>query len=188
MAKGSGGTRVVKPHNGTFEQARRKYLNALSDSRYVPSRSYLSPSGGSLLFEKGHNVVKEEIEAGRLMADKGYEVVLTPEGGTDTIRKVTKRGSEKFPDGTIDFISYEQKTPNPAKTDATSRAKNVNNALEHAMKKGADVAFIYDKHGVLHREDIDSGIHIFENRMPYRFKAILTLNAHGDVHEWYHDK
>lgn len=188
MAKGSGGTRAVKRYSGTYEQARRNYVDALSRGGYDVKRSYLSPSGGSLLFAEGHNIVKEEIEAGRIMADKGYEVVLMPESGVDSIRKVARKGTAKFPDGTIDLISYEQKTPNPTKIGAIGRARNVNKALEHAMKKGADIAFIYDKHKALHREDIDAGIHLFESRLRYRFKAILTLNYRGEIHEWYHDK
>ena len=179
---------MITPYKGTVEQARERFNGMIAGGGYDVARSYLSPSGGSLLFSKEHNIVKEEIEAGRILADKGYEVVLTPEGTVDSVLKVSKRGQYKFPEGTISLVTFEQKTPNPGRTDDVGRAQNVKRALDHAAVKGAEIALIYDKHKVLHRQDISAGLRIFEEHSDYRLKAIVTINAKGEIHEWYHDR
>lgn len=188
MGKGSGGTLVITPYKGTVERARERFSGMIASGEYDVARSYLSPSGGSLLFSKEHNIVKEEIEAGRILADKGYEVVLTPEGTADSVLKMSKRGGYRFPEGTISLVSFEQKTPNPGKRDDAGRAQNVKKALDHAAAKGAEIALIYDKNKALHRQDIGTGMGLFEKRSDYRFKAVVTINAKGEIHEWYHDQ
>lgn len=179
---------VITPYKGTMELARERFSGMIASGEYDVARSYLSPSGGSLLFAKGHNIVKEEIEAGRILADKGYEVVLTPEGTADSVLKVSKRGGSKFPEGTISLVTFEQKTPNPGKRDDAGRAQNVKKALDHGEAKGAEITLIYDKHKALHRQDISAGMGLFEKHSDYRFKAVVTINANGEIHEWYHDQ
>lgn len=67
---------MITPYKGTVEQARERFSGMIASGEYDVRRSYLSPSGGSLLFAKGHNIVKEEIEAGRILADKGMRLFL----------------------------------------------------------------------------------------------------------------
>ena len=66
----------------------------------------------------------------------------------------------------------------------------MNKALEHAKKKGFDVAVIYDKGGVFHRSDIQAGISSYESFKgnSHRFKAILAIDKTKNVYEWTHDK
>lgn len=47
---------------------------------------------------------------------------------------------------------------------------------------------IYDKNKVLHRQDISAGMALFEKHSEYKFKAVVTINAKGEIHEWYHDQ
>lgn len=101
---------------------------------------------------------------------------------------MSKRGRYKFPEGTISLVTFEQKTPNPGKTDDAGRAQNVKKALDHGEAKSAEIVLIYDKNKALHRQDIGAGMGLFEKHSEYRFKAVVTINAKGEIHEWYHDR
>lgn len=187
MAKSYGGNKVVTPNVSKKDKSRNGYNNELSSGNYDRSRSYFSEVGGGyVLFHKGHNVDKNEIEAARIMADNGYAVELTPESGVKFMKKIN--GKEKYVDGKVSSIEYEQSTPHPTRLDQEGLTRSVNNALEHAKSKGAEVALIYDKFNSYHRGDIDRGIKRFESNNPsYRFKAIVTVNTRREVYEWLHD-
>ena len=69
-----------------------------------------------------------------------------------------------------------------------SLRKAVNKALEHAKKKEADIAVIYDKHRTYNRSEIEAGIKRYEGLNKYRFKKIIVIGSSGNVHVHTHNK
>lgn len=63
----------------------------------------------------------------------------------------------------------------------------MNKALEHAKKKSAKIAVIYDKHHIYHRADIDRGIREYESLNGYRFTQIIVVTHDGKVHKHKHN-
>ena len=113
----------------------------------------------------------EEIEAANHLANKGYKVTLADEAGSEIVK-----------DGKLFTASFEQKTP------TAQGEKGVNKALEHAKKKEADIAVIYDKHRTYNRSEIEAGIKRYEGLNKYRFKKIIVIGSSGNVHVHTHNK
>lgn len=131
----------------------------------------MGEGGGYLAIEKSpvnHKI--EEIEAGRVLADKGYKVILKDEGGTG-----------KTPDGYLFSLTFEQRTP------TLDKSSNIRNALFHARNKGAEVAVIYTNHNVTSRESIEEGVRLYENAHTYRFKSIIVVSDNGHLHRHVHN-
>lgn len=178
MSKGSGGTRPVSPHSKAYGN-RKSEAKTLSQSGSYSSVEFRSNGGGYVAIEKGTKHSSIEIEAAQKMADKGYKMILTDEGGN---------GSKG--DGRMFKYIYEQSTP-----DLAQGGKGVSKCLEHAkikaLKSGnrVDIAFIYDKYHRFHRTDIADGMKRYEQYNPnYRFKEVFVLSHDGVVHKWKHDK
>ena len=135
----------------------------------------MGKGGGWLAIEKSTARHKhEELEAARILADKGYKVTLKNEAGLG--HKV------KTPDGYLFSASFEQRTPQG------SSINNVKNALAHAKEKNADIAVIYDKNRLYSRKNVEAGIRQYEALNKYRFKQIIVISAHGSIHRHKHDK
>lgn len=188
--KSVGGMRnisTVKAEN--FAQHAADFRAALATGKYDIESSYLSDTGAYGLFEKGHRYHDEEIEAAKAMADHGIIVRLTSEGGKDNITAKSSKGSNKYGEGKvgIEELTYEQST-REIEPKAGDAHKAVNKALEHAKKKGSDVAVIYDRRGYFHRSDISSGIKEYESHQSnkHRFKSILVISHERHVFEWSH--
>lgn len=177
MAKASGGTRPAGSHTKAYLSRKTEALK-LQQSALYSSVEFRSKGGGYVAIEKGTKHKAVEIEAAQRMADKGYKMILTDEGGS---------GSKG--DGKIFRYIYEQSTPDIAKGE-----KGVCKCLEHAkikaVKSGTrvDIAFIYDKYRRFHRNDIADGMARYERYNPnYRFKEVIVLAHDGVVHRWKHD-
>ncbi len=192
MAKTYGGIRnvgVVKISDYAINRA--MFDMELASGKYDIEKSYFSDTGAYVLFEKGHRYHADEIDVAIALADNGIIVKMTSEGGATNITALTTKGTNKYSEGKlgIEELTYEQATreKQPEPGDAY---KAVNNAIEHAKKKGADVAVIYDKHGYFHRGDIQAGITKYESHKSntHRFKAILVVSQDHHVFEWTHDK
>ena len=59
--------------------------------------------------------------------------------------------------------------------------------MEHAKSKGADVAVVYDKHAVYHRQTIEQGIRHYEQHNSYRLQRIIVISKAGNVYEHVHN-
>lgn len=190
MAKHSGGTRTVRPSSNTKEQNYAIFRYEVANSPDIdPERSYFSHTGGGyVLAMTGRAPDQAEEEAARALADDGHIVILTPEGGVKFRSGKNNKGGYTYADGLINGFSYEQQTKRPTKTDDESLAKVVDYALKHAYDKRAQIPLIYDRYGSFHREHIEMGIERFEERLSYRFKAILVVDRHGNVWEHGHNK
>lgn len=185
-----GGFSVISTvSDGSYEQHAADFREALATGKYDIENSYLSDSGAYVLFENGHNYHQDEIDAAKAMADSGIIVTLGDENDKAKATGMSGKGNPKFSEGTITIekLSYEQSSP----TDKSKTAAHaVHKGLEHAKKKNSDVAVIYDKNGLLHRGDVQAGIKQYESHRSnvHRFRAILVIDQHGGVHEWFHTK
>jgi hypothetical protein len=168
MAKTSGGNRALTKGSREYRKRQTEVVTMLASGEYS-SVTMSEKGGGFVAIEKSSKRHKpEEIEAATILADKGYKVKLKNEAGTATT-----------PDGELFSISFEQRTPT---------SSSVNKALEHAKKKGADIALIYDKNHIYHRADIDSGIKEYESLNNYRFKQIIVVTKDRKVHRHRHNE
>ena len=177
MAKSSGGSRAITPGSKNYKARLGDFKEKMMSGDY--SEGYFSDkSGGYYLVEKSsaeHS--DEEVEAAKILADKGYIVKLKDEGG-----------NMSTPDGEVFSYTYEQRTP-----DKASGPNGVMKCIEHATKKvhkkvKIDVSLIYDKHRRFTKSDIEQGIKLYEqyNRRT-RFKQIIVVSPSGRVHRHKHN-
>lgn len=169
MAKTSGGVRTYRQGSSTYRKRQAEVAAMRASDRY--SSVEMGRGGGWLAIEKSRFPHKpEEIEAARILADKGYKVTL-----------INESGMERTPDGYLFKASFEQRTPQGGSY------RNVVKGLEHAKKKSSDIAVLYDKHGVHTRSSIEKGLSQYEYLNKYRFKEIIVISKDGRIHRHKHN-
>lgn len=175
MAKSSGGTRKLKQGSREYRKRQDEIKAMLESGKY--NSVTMGTHGGYLAIEKSKARHKqEEFEAGQILADNGYKVILTSEDG----HKPTG-------DGTLFSIGYEQRTP----TKGTSHG--ILKAIEHArikVMKGAKevkIPVIYDKNKLYNKTMIEEGVKLYEQLNKIRFKEIIVVSANGHVHRHKHN-
>ncbi|MBP5664349.1 MAG: hypothetical protein J6X16_08790 [Bacteroidales bacterium] len=169
MSKDYGGDRMVEQMSQPYADVKKKVEEMKASGKY--SEVEMTSTGGIYAVEKGKAHHKpEEKEAAKHMAKAGYQVTLKDE-----------TGDVKTPDGYVYSFTFEQRTAN------VGGARSVMKALEHAKKKTADVAVIYDKHYVYHRDTIEHGLSLYEHYNSYRFKRIIVISKSGNVYEHSHN-
>ena len=170
MAKTAGGVRTYKQGSSTYRK-RQAEVEAMRSSGHYSSVE-LGKGGGYVAVEKSTAKHKpEELEAARILADKGYKVTLKDEGG-----------QVRTPDGYLFSASFEQRTP------TKDGANTIRNALYHARNKGADVAVIYSRNHAFTRGSVENGIKLYEQSHDYKFKRIIVVADNGNVHRYRHNK
>lgn len=189
MAKASGGTRKVRPASGSVEYNRGVFDYETSMTDVVKVESYFSEkSGGYLLAMDGHNFDAIEREAFRRLADNGFLVVATPEGGKTFISGINDKGKATYSDGLAMGNVFELKSPSPQSNASDHLDNSIKKALNHARSKNAQVPVIYDRNGIYHRDYIERGLADYESKFSYEFKAILVIDKNGRVWEHQHNK
>lgn len=174
MAKTSGGVRPVTANRSSAYVGRKREAAAMAESGLYSLVEFSQRGGGYVAVEKGRTIHKpEELQAAKILSDKGYKIILKDE-----------TGQMKTPDGYTFKYSYEQRTPGPK---VTNRENNINKALEHARDKKSDVALIYDKNNVHDRNSVESGIKRYEAVNGYRFKKIIVVSSRGNIHVHKHN-
>lgn len=170
MAKTAGGVRTYRKGSSTYRK-RQEEVSAMRESgRY--SSVDMGKGGGWLAIEKSTARHKpEELEAARILSNKGYKVTLKDEGG-----------QVRTPDGYLFSASFEQRTP------TKDGANTIRNALYHARNKGADVAVIYSRDHAFTRGSVENGIKLYEQSHDYKFKRIIVVADNGNVHRYRHNK
>lgn len=136
---------------------------------------------------KGHAFNGVEREAMMHLADAGFAIVATPEGGKSFITAVNNKGTPLYSDGLVMGNVFELKSPNPTETHQIALDNSVKKALNHAKNKGANVAVIYDRDGAYHKDNIERGLVDYESKSEYRFNAILVIDKNGNVWEHQHN-
>lgn len=169
MAKTSGGVRTLKTGSLEYNRRKNKEVEELRASGKYSSVDFSEKGGGYVAIEKSNGKHPiEEIEAAKILANKGYKVILKDE--SKPLHKV------KTPDGYLFSASFEQRTP------TGSAANTVKNALFHARDKRADIAVIYTKSSAFTRQSIDAGIKDYERRASYRLQKIIVVSPSGRIH------
>lgn len=169
MAKTSGGVRTYLKGTSTYQKRLAEVAAMRASGKY--SSVEMGKGGGWLAIEKSTARHKsEELEAARILADKGYKVTLKDEAGG----KIT-------PDGFLFKASFEQRTPQ------VGSSKNFVKGLEHAKKKSSNIAVMYDKYGVHTRTSVETGLSQYEYLNKYRFKEIIVISKDGRIHRHKHN-
>lgn len=195
MTKPFGSTRMFKPAPGVISQNRKEYDSQMSLVTTDVIHSYFSnKSGGYMVVMRGHSPNEEEFEVGRFLADFGLKVRLTPEGAGYEMyatHSYVKKGkiNYKFPEGKIDILTFEQRTPDKIHNTVES---SVHHAIMHANSKHAEIALIYDKYKLYHREDIENGMKLYQKKFKMwetkGVKVVLVVSYDGGVFEHQFDK
>jgi hypothetical protein len=173
MAKTSGGVRTYKSSSSTYRRRQEEISTMRASGKY--SSVEMSKGGGYVAIEKSTSRHKpEELEAARILADKGYKVTLKNETGLG--HKI------KTPDGYLFSASFEQRTPK-GNTDI-----NIRSSLYHVRDKKADVPILYMKGSGHTRQSVENGIRAFESASKYRFKQIIVVTEDGRIHRHKHNK
>lgn len=170
MAKTSGGVRTYRQGSSTYRK-RQAEVEAMRQSGMYSSVE-MGKGGGYVAIEKSTARHKlEELEAARILADKGYKVTLKNESGMS-----------KTPDGYLfTTASFEQRTP------TGNSAKNIRASLYHGRDKKADIPVLYMKGNGHTRQSVEDGIKYFESSSKYRFKEIIIVTKDGRIHRHKHN-
>lgn len=168
-----GGVRPVSKTGKAYQNRLREYTAKMASVGY--SDGYFSKESGGfyVVVKSNYPHKKEELEAARILADKGYKVYLQDEVGS------VSKG-----DGLIFTFSYEQSTP-----DKAVGGHGFKKCLGHAKSKRVQIALIYDKNGRFTDSDINAGILEFEKyNATYRFSRIIVIDRKNRINNYYHNK
>lgn len=184
--KQHGTTKSVTPTTKAIKASHEKYLRQLESGAYDRELSFFDKNtGGYLLYSSQRKMDNMEYNAATFMAMKGMQITMTPEG-RDGYALTVVNGKPKYGDGKVSITSYEQRSPK-AISEATAR-KTVENAINHARKKGAEIAVVFDYSRSFKVQDIKHGAEHYErNHADTKYKSVKTVivvSGSGNVHEW----
>ena len=173
MAKTSGGVRTLKVGSRNY-QNRSLEVAKMRESGLYSSVTFSTIGGGYVAIEASPLAhTEDELDAARILADKGYKVILKNEANF--------KMNVKTVDGYLFNASYEQRTP------TNDSATTIKNALGHARDKKADIAVIYSKNNAFSRYSVDKGLEMYEQASKYRFKEIIVVSSSGNIHRRKHN-
>ena len=184
--KQHGTTKGVTPSTKAIKASQTKYLKAIDSGLYDKNQSFFDKNtGGYVLYSSQRKMDNMEYNAATFMAIKGKQITMTPEG-VEGYELIIANGKPKYGDGRIGITSYEQRSPKAANA-ATAR-KTVENAINHARKKGATVAVLFDYSRSFKIQDIKHGAEHYErNHTETKYqsvKSFIVVSGSGNVHEW----
>lgn len=184
--KQHGTTKNVTPNTKAIKASSAKYIKALESGLYDKELSFFDKNtGGYLLYSKNRKMDNMEYNASTFMAVKGKQITMTPEG-EEGYELIIANGKPKYGDGRIGITSYEQRSPKAA-NEATAR-KTVENAINHARKKGATIAVLFDYSRSFKVQDIKHGAEHYErNHTETKYqsvKSFIVVSGSGNIHEW----
>ena len=184
--KQHGTTKNVTPNTKAIKASSAKYIKVLESGLYDKELSFFDKNtGGYLLYSKNRKMDNMEYNAATFMAMKGKHITMTPEG-VEGYELIVSIGKPKYGDGRIGITSYEQRSPKAA-NEATAR-KTVENAINHARKKGATIAVLFDYSRSFKVQDIKHGAEHYErNHAETKYqsvKSFIVVSGSGNIHEW----
>ena len=184
--KQHGTTKNVTTNTKAIKASSAKYIKALESGLYDNELSFFDKNtGGYLLYSKNRKMDNMEYNAATFMAIKGKQITMTPEG-VEGYELIVANGKSKYGDGRIGITSYEQRSPKAA-NEATAR-KTVENAINHARKKGATIAVLFDYNRSFKVQDIKHGAEHYEkNHTDTKYqsvKSFIVVSGSGNIHEW----
>lgn len=181
-----GTTKNVTPNTKAIKAASIKYSEELKSGLYDKELSFFNENtGGYLLYYKDRKMDNMEYNAATFMAIKGKQITMTPEG-VEGYELIITNGKPRYGDGRIGITSYEQRSPK-AINEATAR-KTVENAINHARKKSATIAVLFDYSRSFKIQDIKHGAEHYErNHINSKYKPVksfIVVSGSGNIHEW----
>ena len=184
--KQHGTTKSITQNTKAIKASNAKYIKAIESGLYDKELSFFDKNtGGYLLYSKNRKMDNMEYNAATFMAVKGKQITMTPEGG-EGYELIIANGKPKYGDGRIGITSYEQRSPKAA-NEATAR-KTVENAINHARKKGATIAVLFDYSRSFKAQDIKHGAEHYErNHTETKYqsvKSFIVVSGSGNIHEW----
>lgn len=184
--KQHGTTKNVTPNTKAIKASSARYIKALESGLYDKELLFFDKNtGGYLLYSKNRKMDNMEYNAATFMAAKGKQITMTPEG-EEGYELIIANGKPKYGDGRIGITSYEQRSPKAA-NEATAR-KTVENAINHARKKGATIAVLFDYSRSFKVQDIKHGAEHYErNHAETKYqsvKSFIVVSGSGNIHEW----
>ena len=184
--KQHGTTKNVTPNTKAIKDSSAKYIKALESGLYDKELSFFDKNtGGYLLYSKNRKMDNMEYNAATFMTMKGKQITMTPEG-VEGYELIVSNGKPKYGDGRIGITSYEQRSPKAA-NEATAR-KTVENAINHARKKGATIAVLFDYSRSFKVQDIKHGAEHYErNHTETKYqsvKSFIVVSGSGNIYEW----
>ena len=184
--KQHGTTKNVTSNTKAIKASSAKYIKALESGLYDKELSFFDKNtGGYLLYSKNRKMDNMEYNAATFMTMKGKQITMTPEG-VEGYELIVSNGKTKYGDGRIGITSYEQRSPKAA-NEATAR-KTVENAINHARKKGATIAVLFDYSRSFKVQDIKHGAEHYErNHTETKYqsvKSFIVVSGSGNIHEW----
>ena len=184
--KQHGTTKNVTPNTKAIKASSAKYIKALESGLYDKELSFFDKNtGGYLLYSKNRKMDNMEYNAATFMAMNGKQIIMTPEG-VEGYELIVSNGKPKYGDGRIGITSYEQRSPK-AVNEATAR-KTVESAINHARKKGATIAVLFDYSRSFKVQEINHGAEHYErNHAETKYqsvKSFIVVSGSGNIHEW----
>ena len=184
--KQHGTTKSITPNTKAIKASNAKYIKALESGLYDKELSFFDKNtGGYILYSKNRKMDNMEYNAATFMTMKVKQITMTPEGG-EGYELIIANGKPKYGDGRIGITSYEQRSPKAA-NEATAR-KTVENAINHARKKGATIAVLFDYSRLFKVQDIKHGAEHYErNHAETKYqsvKSFIVVSGSGNIHEW----
>ena len=184
--KQHGTTKSITQNTKAIKASNAKYIKAIESGLYDKELSFFDKNtGGYLLYSKNRKMDNMEYNAATFMAVKGKQITMTPEGG-EGYELIIANWKPKYGDGRIGITSYEQRSPKAA-NEATAR-KTVENAINHARKKGATIAVLFDYSRSFKAQDIKHGAEHYErNHTETKYqsvKSFIVVSGSGNIHEW----
>ena len=184
--KQHGTTKSITPNTKAIKASNAKYIKALESGLYDKELSFFDKNtGGYLLYSKNRKMDNMEYNAATFMAVKGKQITMTPEGG-EGYELIIANGKPKYGDGRIGITSYEQRSPKAA-NEATAR-KTVENAINHARKKGATIAVLFDYSRSFKVQELKHGAEPYARshaETKYQsVKSFIVVSGSGNIHEW----
>lgn len=181
-----GTTKNVTPNTKAIKAASIKYSEELKSGLYDKELSFFNENtGGYLLYYKDRKMDNMEYNAATFMAIKGKQITMTPEG-VEGYELIITNGKPRYGDGRIGITSYEQRSPK-AINEATAR-KTVENAINHARKKSATIAVLFDYSRSFKIQDVKHGAEHYErNHINSKYKPVksfIVVSGSGNIHEW----
>lgn len=181
-----GTTKNVTPNTKAIKAASIKYSEELKSGLYDKELSFFNENtGGYLLYYKDRKMDNMEYNAATFMAIKGKQITMTPEG-VEGYELIITNGKPRYGDGRIGITSYEQRSPK-AINEATAR-KTVENAINHARKKSATIAVLFDYSRSFKIQDVKHGAEHYERKhinSKYKpVKSFIVVSGSGNIHEW----
>mgnify|MGYP006872981757 CR=1 FL=1 len=124
---------------------------------------------------------ENETLATNYLVQAGISIKMTPEGIVSFATARKPDGTPKYSDGNAALYTFEQKTIDVS---ATNMVANYKNGIKHAVEKNAEIAVIFDRYGLGHREQVETAMREYNpplwGKLP---KAVIVISKEGGVYE-----